>query len=128
MRMEPYQPCRGDGPGAPAGYACLPCPSDTLPPMTCGDYLRVPGWSEGTIANNPWEDLSAVEGDPRIGAIPGLCGVEFDPFDGLEVDLYTAFLDNGLGDIIEDDCYPGGDAGYETGALGPVSFSMGHGC
>ena len=128
MRLKPYTPYRGDGEGAPAGYACLPYYGDVLPPVSCSDYLDIPGYSDDTVTDAAWEDLSAVTGDSRLLAIPELCGIEFDPFEGTVVDLYQAFLDNGMGSVIEDDCYPAGDSGYHTGSLNSLSFTMGHGC
>ena len=108
------------------GYTCEGIPQDTLPPADCSaePYYKLPGDAREWVANFSWENLSALETDPRLSAIRGMCGTIIDPFEGISVDLYTGFLDNGYAGFIPDDCYDpgGGSQEYTEGTVGVEPF------
>ena len=98
-------------------YACIGISRYVIDPIDCmGNlYKQLPPLATGPISDFPWLNMDAVADDVRLHAMVMACNVDFDPFEGTAIDLYRAFLDDGLGGYIEDLCYTDLLPRYATG-------------
>lgn len=129
-----------------SGYACVGIATYAVPPMACeelpsssslasgdfhNDYLRLPPDMMTGISDAPWENTSALDTDVRLVLITQSCGLDFNPFTGICVDLYRAFRDHGLEGLIEDSCYEvhslSSSSSVSSGAApGPLRYETGY--
>jgi len=99
-------------------YACTGIVPHLVPPMDClgpNCFQKMPPEMVGGMSDMGWEDLSPLDDDVRLIGYTTTCGLNFDPFEGIAIDLYLAFLDDGLGGYIEDECYTELLPRYATG-------------
>jgi len=117
-----------DRPGYLA-YACIGVPQYAIDPVDCAGnrYKQLPPLAIGPISDFPWLDMGAVAADSRLHAMVMACNVDFDPFEGTEVDLRLALLDHGFSSLLPDTCYEA-DGRYATGFTNPHPFFPDCGC
>lgn len=115
-----------DRPGY-AWYTCIGIATHVIPVIDCAGpnhYRKLPIIVRGGVSDRAWENASPIDDDPRLRGYATSCGLDFDPFSGVQVDLYQAFLDDGLGGLIEDGCTDE----YTTGFTNPTRSIDLRGC
>jgi hypothetical protein len=107
------------------GFSCEGITYNIIEDIECFDnkYKQLPPRSRATVTNVPSNELhyraiSRLQGDWWLQQIVDSCDQDFDPFDGTFVDLYTAFIRRGIGNIIKIECFES-DESYEKGYLNP---------
>ena len=119
-RIKPYRTGYGNVAGSNPGYGCIGVPGCPLLPIDCDSnkYKKLPALLKGSVSDEDYENLSAIESDPNFIALRAACDINYDPFTGTFVDMYQMYVDQGLGAILADLCYESPDI-YTPGYMYP---------
>lgn len=103
------------------GYTCVGISLYVIPGIDCSPYgyKRIPPSVEQGVTNYPFEEMATVIDSPERTALAQLCNINYDPFTGSFMNLYS-ICNTYTPAFIENDCYETGDI-YETGILPEIS-------
>lgn len=104
----------------PNGCKCVGIDIPVIEPLDCdiNKYKKLPMAFYGGMTDVPWEALDNIEISQRFMAIRQMCNLDYDPFFGFFMNMYQAFVDEGMDYILSDDCYESNDI-YWPGFLNP---------
>ena len=95
-----------------SGCGCTGIDSYVIPALDCSsnNYMKLPYSAMGEVRNQAYEDISGLYNNintngTRLNNIKDICNVNYDPFLGVFVDMYTGFGESGLSAFISDSCY-----------------------
>jgi len=89
-------------------FDCVGEPPYVIPPQACppaNGYKHIPPQLKEGVSENDYENLSLIEGDARLRILDASCWYSLNPFTGSFVDMYKAFVDNGLDPLLGSSCY-----------------------
>ncbi len=94
------------------GYTCLGRAEYVIASMDCSGnkWKQLPPRALGAVSDAVFENISALyelirtQGS-RLNEYYDVCDLNFDPFTGDFVDLYTGFIEAGLSALIPELCY-----------------------